>query len=117
MQKYYQNEPKFNGAYSGNNLSESKDGAYVMNLLINKAYVINEYESIETHWIALFVNGNNIIHFDSYGVYHIPIKKTKKFIVNKNIIINTYRLQAYSLIICGYFCIGYIDFMLKSKSF
>ena len=63
MQKYYQNEPKFNGVYSGNNLSELKDGAYVINLLINKAYVTNEYESIETHWIALFVNGNNIIYF------------------------------------------------------
>ena len=27
-----------------------------------------------------------------------------------------YRIQAYVSIIRGYFCIGFIDFMLKSKS-
>ena len=45
IQKYYQNEPKFNGVYSRNNLSKIKDGAYIINL--------DEYESIGTHWIAL----------------------------------------------------------------
>ena len=35
---------------------------------------------------------------------------------NKNIITNIYKIQAYDLIMCGYFCIGFIDFMLKSKS-
>ena len=66
IQKYYQNEPKFNGVYLRNNLSKIKDGAYVLNL--------NQYESIGTHWIALYVNGNNIIYFDSFGVEHIPKK-------------------------------------------
>ena len=50
-QKSYQNEPKFNGVYSRNNLPKVRDEAYVINL--------DEYESIETHWIALYVNGNN----------------------------------------------------------
>ena len=58
------------------------------------------------------MNGNNIIHFDSFGVEHIP-KEIKKFMRRKNIITNTYRIQAYDSIICGYFCIG---FMLKGKS-
>ena len=29
---------------------------------------------------------------------------------------NIYSIQAYDSIICGYFCIGFIDFMLKEKS-
>ena len=41
--------------------------------------------------------------------------KIKKFIGNKNIITNIYRGQAYNSTMCGYFCTGFIDFMLKSK--
>ena len=69
IQKYYQNEPKFNGVYSRNNLPKIKDGPYVINL--------DEYESIRTHWIALYVNGNNIIYFDSFGIEHIPEENKK----------------------------------------
>ena len=76
IRKYYQNEPKFNGVYSRNNLPRVKDGAYIINL--------NKYKSIGTHWIALYVNGNNIIYFDSFVVKDIP-KEIKKVIVNKNI--------------------------------
>ena len=61
------------------------------------------------------MNAENITYFDSFGVEHIP-KEIKKFIGNKNIIINIYRIQAYDSIMCGYFCIGFIDFMLKGKS-
>ena len=64
IQRYYQNEPKFNGVYSRNNLPKIKDGAYVTNH--------DEVKSIGTHWIALYVNGNNIMYFDSFGVGHIP---------------------------------------------
>ena len=64
IQRYYQNEPKFNGVYSRNNLPKIKDGAYVTNH--------DEVKSIGTHWIALYVNGNNIMCFDSFGVGHIP---------------------------------------------
>ena len=68
-----------------------------------------------TYWKALYVNGNNIIYFDSFGVEHIP-KEIKKFIRNKNIARNIYRIQAYDSVMCGYLCIGFIDFMLKGKS-
>ena len=64
IKKCYQNEPKFNGAYSRNNLSKVKDGAYVINL--------HEFESVGTHRIALYVNRNNIIYFDSFVVERIP---------------------------------------------
>ena len=57
-QKYFQKEPKFNGVYSTNNLPRIKDGAYIINL--------DEYESIGTHWIALFVNDNNVTYFDNF---------------------------------------------------
>ena len=56
----------FNGVYSRNNLPKIKDGQYVIN--------IDEHKSIGTHWIALCVNGNNIIYFDSFGVEHISNK-------------------------------------------
>ena len=77
IQKYYQNEPKFNGVYSRKNLPKIKDGAYVIHL--------DKYKSIGTHWIALYVNGDdgsasyNTTYFDSFGVEHIP-KEIKKFI-------------------------------------
>ena len=63
----------------------------------------------------MYVNGNNVIYFDSFGVEHIP-KEIRKLIGNKNIKIIIYRIQAYGSIMCGYFCIWFIDFMLKGKS-
>ena len=68
-----------------------------------------------THWVALYVNDSNVTYFDSFGEEHIP-KKIRKLIGNKNIITNVYRIQAYNSIVCGYFCIRFIDFMLKGKS-
>ena len=62
---------------------------------------------------------NDIIHFESFGVEHIP-KEIIKFISStspiKNIITNIFRIQAYHSIMCGYFCIGFINFMFKDKS-
>ena len=107
IQKYDQNEPKLNGVYSRNNLAKIKDGVYVINL--------DEYESIEFHWIALYVNASNVTYFDIFGVEHIP-KDIRKFIEKINIITNIYRIQAYDSIMCGCFCIGFINFMLKGKS-
>ena len=108
IEAYYQSEHRFNGVYSTDNLpGKIKDGAYVINL--------NEYSDIETHWVSLSLNNKAITYFDSFGVEHIP-KEIKKFINNKNIIANTYRVQNYDSIMCDYFCIGFIDFMLEDKS-
>ena len=107
IQKCYQNEPKINGIYSRNNLPKIKDGAYVINL--------DEYKSIGTHKIALYLDANNIVYFDGFGVEDIP-EEIKKFIGNKNIITNVYRIEVYDSITCGYFYIEFIDFMLKNKS-
>ena len=105
--EYYQKDPKLNSVYSKNFLPKIKYGAYVINL--------DEYEPIGTHWIALYVNGNNITYFDSFGVENIP-KEIKKLIGNKNIITSIYTIQAYNSIMCRYVCTGFIDFMLKGKN-
>ena len=102
---YYKNEPRFNGVYSRSNLpNKIKKGAHVINL--------DEYENIGTHWIALFVKLKYTIYFDSFGIEHIP-KEINKFIGNKNIKSNIFRIQAYDSIMCGYFCIEFINYMLK----
>ena len=61
------------------------------------------------------MNAESATYFDSFGVEHIP-KEIRKLIGNKNITTNIYRTQAYDLIMCGYFRIGFINFMLKGKS-
>ena len=66
------------------------------------------------YWIALYVL-NNVSDFESFIVEHFP-KEIKTFIGNKNIKTNISRIQAYDSIMCGYFCIGFIDFMFKGKT-
>ena len=106
---YFKNEPKFNGVYSTNNLPKTKKGASVISL--------DEYKNTSTHWVVLFVRklhskNNEVIYFDSFGVEYIPkeIKKFINFLRNKNIKTNMFRIQDYNSIMCGYFCISFIDF-------
>ena len=82
------------------------DGAYVINL--------EDYADVATHWIALFCKKIKIVYFDSFGVEHIPVE-IKELIGNKNIKANIFRVQANNSVMCGYFCIGFIDFMLAGK--
>ena len=60
-------------------------------------------------------NNNSVTYFGSFGVEHI-LKEIKEFVKNKNIIPNIFRIQAYDSIMCRYFCIGFIDLMLKGKT-
>ena len=83
-----------------------KNGACVINL--------DEYADVGTHWITLFCSRSKIVYFDSFGVEHVP-EEIKEFNGNKNIIANIFRVQANNSIMCGYFCIGFIDFMLAGK--
>ena len=107
IQKYYENEPVFNGVYSRHNLPKKiKDGTYIINL--------DEYADVGTHWIDLFCNKNEIIYFDSFGVEHVP-EEIEKFVRNKNIINNIFRVQANNSVMCGHFCIGFFDFKLAGK--
>ena len=72
-------------------------------------------DDIETHWVALYIQNNNVTCFDSFGVEHIP-KEIRTFINNKNIKTNNFRIQVYDSMMCGYFCNGFIDFMLAGKT-
>ena len=103
----YKNEPRFNGVYSRDNLPKIKDGAYVINL--------DEYSDIGTHWVALHFHNNDVIYFDSFGVEHTRTE-IKTFISNKSIKTNIFRIQAYDSILCGYFYIRFIDFILAGKT-
>ena len=86
------------GVYSKNNLPKIKD----------------KNESIRTHCITMYIKvSHDLTYFYSFGVEHIQ-KEFKNFKGNKNIITNNYRIQAHDSITCEYFCIGFIDFMLKS---
>ena len=101
IEAYYQNEPRFNGVYSRDNLQvKVKDGAYLINL--------DDYSDIETHWIALYANNKTVTYFDSFGIEHIA--------PDKDIIASIYRIQSYDSIVCGYFCIGFINYMFMGKS-
>ena len=83
-----------------------KDWVYVINL--------DEYADLGTHWISLFCKRSEIVYFDSFSVEHVP-EEIKEFIGNKNIKANIFRVQSNDSIMCRYFCIGFIDFMLAGK--
>ena len=115
ISEYYKNEPRFNGIYSRNYLpNKIEKGAYVINL--------DEYENTGRHCVSLFVKANEAIYFDSFGIEHIP-KEINKLVNNdmtkpsslKRIKSNIFRIQAYDSIMCGYFCIEFINYMLKGK--
>ena len=117
IQEYYQNKPRFNGIFSRDNLPNTiKNGAYVINL--------DEYHDIGTHWMALYVNNKIVTYFDSFGVEHIPKEIMKSIVLTsfglgsrrKKIITNIYRIQAYDSIMCGYFYMGFNNFMFNGKS-
>ena len=116
ISEYYKNETRVNGIYSINNLpNKIKKGAYVINL--------DEYENTGTHWVSLFAEPKYTIYFDSFGVEHIP-QEINKFINNdttKSSSLernksNIFRIQAYDSIMCGYFCIEFINYILKGKT-
>ena len=76
IKDYYENEPRFNGVYSRDNLTKIiKNRAYVKNL--------DEYADVDTHWIDLYVKNDEVIYFDSFGVEHVP-EEIKRFIRHKN---------------------------------
>ena len=98
---------KFNGIFFRKSLPEKiKDGDYIINP--------DEYANVGIDWIALFCSRNEIVCFDSFGVEQVP-EEIKEFNWNKNIKANIFRIQANDSVMCGCFCIGFIDFMLAGK--
>ena len=88
-------------------LKQKKNGANVTNL--------DEYADVGTHWIALYVKNNEVIYFDSFGIEHVP-KEIKRFVGHKITKTHIFRIHADNSIMCGYFCIGFIDCMCAGKT-
>ena len=65
--------------------------------------------------LLYFVKKNEIVCFDSFGVESVP-EEIKETVENKNIKVNIFRVQANNSVMCRYFCIGFIDFMLAGKT-
>ena len=85
IEEYYENDPRFIGVYSRDNLPKTiKNGSDIINL--------DEYADVCTHWVALYVKNNEVIYFDSFGVEHVS-KEIKRFIGHKNIKTNIFRIQ------------------------
>ena len=82
IQRYFENEPRFNDVFSRDNLPKKiNDGTYLINL--------DEYADVSIHWIAVFCNRNEIVCFDSFSVEHVP-EEIKEFVGNENIKANIF---------------------------
>ena len=98
----------FNGVFSRKNLPKIlKEGAHVINL--------DHSKNTSSHWVVLFVKKDEVIYFDSFGVEHIP-KEIKTFIKKKDVKSSIFGIQDYDSLMCGYFCILFIEFMFKGKT-
>ena len=104
---YFNYEPRFNGVFSRNNLPRIKDGAYVINL--------DDKNSKGTHWVSLFINKNTAVYFDSFEIEYIPQEVLNK-IKDKSITHNIFRIQDNESIMCGFYCIAFIEYMLARKT-
>ena len=62
------------------------------------------------------MRNNNVTYFDSFGVEHIPTEIKSFIALSLSITTNIFRIQANDSIMCGYFCIGFIDFILARKT-
>ena len=63
----------------------------------------------------MYALNNNVTCFDSFGVEHVP-KEIKIFIDKSVVVANIFRIQAYDSVMCGYFSVKFINFMLKGKT-
>ena len=108
IEKVYENEPKFIGVFSRDDMLKTiKDGAYVIKL--------DEYADVGTHWITLFRRKSETVYFDSFGVEHVP-EEIKECIGNTNIKANIFRVQANNSIIRGYFALDSLILCLLVKN-
>ena len=92
---------------SRNNFPNIKDGAYVINL--------DDKNSTGTHWVPLFIDKNTAVYFDSFGIEYIPLDALNK-IGDKSITHNIFRMQDDESIMCRFYCIAFIEYMLAGKT-
>ena len=104
---YFKDVKGFNGVFPRNNLPDLKKGVYIINL--------DHSENTGTHWVVIFMKKDEVTYFDSFGVEYIP-KEIMERIKNKKIKTSIFRIQDNNSIMCGYFCILFIEYMLDNKT-
>ena len=68
-----------------------------------------------THWVSLFIARNTTVYFDSFGIEYIPQEVLSK-IKDKSNIHNIFRIQDNDSILCGFYRIAFIEYMLPGKT-
>ena len=68
------------------------------------------------HWVSLFVDRNLSIYFDSFGIEYISQEVLNK-VKDKSINHNIFRTKDNEFIMCGFYCVVFIEYMLSRKSF
>ena len=105
--KYFNYEPRFNGVFLKGNLSRIKDRANVINL--------NDKQSKSTPWVSLVIDRSTALYFDSFRIEYIPQELLNK-IKDKSITRNILRIQFQDSIICRFYCIAFIEYMIAGKT-
>ena len=108
IEKYFEDEPQFNRVHSRDNLPKTtRDGGYVVNL--------DDLGKSGTHWVAIYLNNDRATYFDSFGVEHMP-REVIRFLKNKDLHTNIFRVQPADSVLCGYYCIKFLEFMFSGES-
>ena len=68
-----------------------------------------------THWVSLFIDNNLALYFDYFGIEYIPQEVLNK-IRDKSITHNIFRIQANESVMCGFYCMAFIEYMLSRKT-
>ena len=105
--KYFVNDCTFNCAFSRDNLPRIKDGAYVKKL--------DDKQNKGTHWVSVFINRNTAVYFDYFGIEYTPQEALIK-IKDKSITHTIFRIQDHDSIMCGFYCMAFIEYMLARKT-
>ena len=104
---YFNDESRFDNVFSRNNLPRIEDGAYVI--------ILDVKNSKGTHWVSLFIDKNTAGYFEAFGIEYIPQEVLNK-IRDKSITHNIFRIQDNESIMCGFYCIAFIEYMLAGKT-
>ena len=99
--------PRFNGVFSRNNLFWIRDEAFAINL--------EDKQSKETYWVSSVIDRNSTVYLDSFGVEYFPQEVLNK-IRDKSITHNIFRIESDGSIMCGFYCIGFIEYILAEKT-
>ena len=100
-------QTRFDGVFSRDNLLRTKEGACVINL--------DGKQTETTHWVSLFIDRYNAGYFYSFCIEYIPQEELSK-IKNKSMPRNIFWIQDDDFIMCGIYCIIFVEYMLTRKT-